>query len=382
MFDEVINFIRSIYGNEFIPLHEPRFVGNEKKYLLDCIDSTFVSSVGKYVDRFEQMLCEITGSKYAIATVNGTAALHISLLLAGVERDDEVLTQALTFVATANAISYTGAHSVFLDSDVDNLGLSPIDLKEFLTANAEMRGDGYCYNKTTNRKIKACVPMHVFGHSVKLDEILKICSEYNITVIEDAAESLGSYYKDKHTGTIAPIGALSFNGNKIVTSGGGGAILIQDEKMAKRAKHLTTTAKIPHRWEFVHDEIGYNYRLPNLNAALLCAQLENLSSFIDNKRVTAEKYKEFFSNTPYIFLTEPKDCKSNYWLNAILLETKELQQKFLQKTNDSGVMTRPVWQLMPELPAFKHSGKTNLINARKFADTVVNIPSSVIRRAL
>ena len=379
MFDDVINFVRSIYGNEFVPLHEPRFVGNEKKYLLDCIDSTFVSSVGKYVDRFEQMLCEITGSKYAIATVNGTAALHISLLLAGVERDDEVLTQALTFVATANAISYTGAHSVFLDSDIENLGLSSIDLENFLVANAEIRKDGFCYNKKTNRRIKACVPMHVFGHPVKIDEILRICSAYNITVIEDAAESLGSYYKGKHTGTIAPIGALSFNGNKIVTSGGGGAILIQDEKMAKRAKHLTTTAKIPHRWEFVHDEIGYNYRLPNLNAALLCAQLENLTSFIDNKRATAERYKEFFSNTPYTFLTEPKDCKSNYWLNAILLETKEQQQDFLQKTNDSGVMTRPIWQLMSELPAFKDSQKTDLINARKLADTVVNIPSSVTK---
>lgn len=377
MFDEIISFIRSIYGNDFIPLHEPRFVGNEKKYLNECIDSTFVSSVGKFVDRFEQMLCETTGSKYAVATVNGTAALHVSLILSGVERDDEVLTQALTFVATANAISYTGAHPVFLDSDEDNLGLSPKDLQRFLDKFGEMRKDGFCYNKNSGRRIKACVPMHVFGHPVKLDEILELCSRYNIAVIEDAAESLGSYYKGRHTGTLAPIGALSFNGNKIVTCGGGGALLIQDEKLAKRAKHITTTAKVPHRWEFIHDEIGYNYRLPNLNAALICAQLENLEMFRQSKIQTARLYNEFFSRKGIPFLTQPPGCESNYWLNAIILKDKNEQQSFLSFTNDSGVMTRPIWELMSELPAFRHCQKSDLVNAKQYSHTIVNIPSSV-----
>jgi perosamine synthetase len=377
MFEDVVSFVRSLYGEGFIPLHEPRFIGNEKKYLNDCIDSTFVSSVGKYVDQFEKMICEITGSKFAIATVNGTAALHMGLILAGVESDDEVLTQALTFVATANAVSYTGAHSIFLDSAPDNLGLCPDDLQNFLKQNAEVKADGFCYNKNTKRRIKACVPMHVFGHPVKLDQILKICAAYNITVVEDAAESLGSYYKGQHTGTLAPIGTLSFNGNKIVTCGGGGAILIQDEKLAKKAKHLTTTAKVPHRWEFFHDEIGYNYRLPNLNAALMCAQLENLDAFKKSKRDTAAKYEAFFSKTPYKFLTEPSDSESNYWLNAVLLSNKEEQQKFLAETNDSNVMTRPVWKLMSDLPAFADCQRTELKNAKRFEETLVNIPSSV-----
>ena len=377
MFDEVISYIRTLYGEGFIPLHEPRFIGNEKFYVNECIDSTFVSSVGKFVDRFEEMLCEITGSKFAVATVNGTAALHISLLLAGVERDDEVLTQALTFVATPNAISYTGAHSVFLDSSVDNLGLCPDDLRTFLEQNATVDNDGFCYNKTTKRRIKACVPMHVFGHPVKLDEIIEICKQYNIFVIEDAAESLGSLYKGRHTGTIAPVGALSFNGNKIVTSGGGGALLIQDEKLAKRAKHITTTAKVPHRWEFFHDEIAYNYRLPNLNAALICAQLEKLEDFKINKRETASKYEKFFSEKGLQFLTEPPLCESNYWLNAVLLKNKEEQQSFLTATNNSNVMTRPVWRLMSDLPAFSHYQTTKLVNAKRYEETLVNIPSSV-----
>ena len=377
MFEEVTSFIRTLYGEGQVQLHEPRFIGNEKNYLNDCIDSTFVSSVGKYVDRLEKMLCEYTGSKFAIATVNGTAALHVSLLLAGVEKDDEVLTQALTFVATANAVSYTGAYNVFLDSGADNLGLCPDDLKNFLMQNAEMKADGFCYNKTTKRRIKACVPMHVFGHPVKLDEVMGICLQYNIIVVEDAAESLGSLYKGKHTGTIAPVGTLSFNGNKIVTSGGGGALLIQDEKLAKRAKHITTTAKVPHRWEFFHDEIGFNYRLPNLNAALLCAQIEKLGDFKKNKRETAEKYKAFFSKSGINFVTEPANSESNYWLNAILLKNKDDQQKFLTATNDAGVMTRPIWRLMPDLPAFANCQKTSLVNARRYEDTVVNIPSSV-----
>lgn len=377
MFDEVISYIRSLYGEGFIPLHEPRFIGNEKTYVNECIDSTFVSSVGKFVDRFEKILCEITGSKFAVATVNGTAALHISLLLAGVERDDEVITQALTFVATANAVSYTGAHSIFLDSSADNLGLCPDDLRSFLEQNATLGEDGFCYNKITKRRIKACVPMHVFGHPVKLDEIIEICQRYNIFVIEDAAESLGSLYKGRHTGTIAPIGALSFNGNKIVTSGGGGALLIQDPELARRAKHITTTAKVPHRWEFFHDEIAYNYRLPNLNAALICAQLEKLEDFKVNKRETAAKYEKFFSEKGFKFLSEPSQCESNYWLNAIFLNSKEEQQRFLSATNDAQVMTRPVWKLMSDLPAFSMNQTTKLINARRYEETLVNIPSSV-----
>lgn len=374
MYDELIAFIRSMYGEGFIPLHEPRFVGNEKKYLEECIDSTFVSSVGKFVDQFEQMLCEYTGSNHAVATMNGTAALHMALILADVKRDDEVITQALTFVATANAISYQGAHPIFLDSASDNLGLGPDDLKNFLEENTEVL-DGVCINKHTKRKIKACVPMHVFGNPVKLDEIISVCSEYKITVIEDAAESLGSTYKGKYTGTIAPIGVLSFNGNKIVTSGGGGAILLQDESLAKRAKHLTTTAKVPHKWEFVHDEIGYNYRLPNLNAALICAQLEKLNDFIENKRETAKKYKQFFAESDLDFIVG--DEGSNYWLNAISCKDLKQREDILTKLNEAGVMTRPIWKLMNDLPAFINCQKSKLINARSYEQSIINLPSSV-----
>lgn len=377
MFNELFVFIRSMYGNDFVPLHEPRFIGNEKKYVNECIDSTFVSSVGKFVDKFEQMICEITGSKFAVATTNGTSALHMSLLLAEVTSQDEVITQALTFVATANAISYIGAKSIFLDSAPDNMGLCPDNLKSFLKNNAELGGDGFCYNKTTKRRIKACVPMHVFGHPVKLNEIIQICHDYNIIVIEDAAESLGSLYHGKHTGTIAPFGVLSFNGNKIVTSGGGGAILIQDEILAKRAKHLTTTAKVPHRWEFNHDEVAYNYRLPNLNAALLCAQLEMLPQFLTNKRETAAKYQDFFKNTEIDFISSPEGSLSNYWLNAVMFKDKKAQQDFLLASNNAGLMTRPIWKLMPDLAMFADCQKTDLVNARKFEATVVNLPSSV-----
>jgi perosamine synthetase len=374
MYDELISLIRSMYGEGFIPLHEPRFIGNEKKYLEECIDSTFVSSVGKFVDKFEQMLCEYTGAKFAVATMNGTAALHMSLILADVEPGDEVITQALTFVATANAISYQSAYPVFLDSAADNLGLCPKDLKKFLEENAEVV-DGVCINKKNKRKIKACVPMHVFGHPVRLEEILNVCKEYNITVVEDAAESLGSFYKGRHTGTIAPIGAISFNGNKIVTSGGGGAILIQDEAMAKRAKHLTTTAKVPHKWDFYHDEIGYNYRLPNLNAALICAQLEKLPEFVNDKRETASKYKEFFSSTEFEFIDSTDE--SNYWLNAIQCKDEQQRNELLETLNSKQIMTRPIWKLMIDLPAFKGCFHSNLTNAKKYEQTIVNLPSSV-----
>ena len=375
---EIIDFIRKTFNTDkFIPLHEPRFIGNEKKYLNDCIDSTFVSSVGQYVDRFEKDFAKIVGSKYAVATVNGTAALHISLILAGVKRDDEVITQPITFVATCNAISYIGATPVFTDVDLDTMGLSLQALKNFLEANCEII-DNKCINKTTSRQVKACVPMHTFGHPCKIDEIKEICDAWHIVLVEDAAESLGSYYKGRHTGTFGKVGAFSFNGNKIVTSGGGGAIVTDDENLAKRAKHITTTAKIPHSYEYVHDEAGYNYRLPNLNAALLVAQLEQLDKFLISKRDLADKYKEFFSNRNIKFVEEPKNSKSNYWLQTIIFDDVGQRDEFLEFSNKNGVMTRPIWRLMNELDMYRNCQKANLENAKFLEQRVVNIPSSVI----
>jgi len=305
----IVDFIKKLYTtNDFIPLHQPRFIGNEKKYLIDCIDSTFVSSVGKYVDTFEEEFAKTVGSKYAIATVNGTAALHISLLLAGVKRDDEVITQPLTFIATCNAISYCGAKPIFIDVDLDTMGLSPNSLEEFLKTNCEIK-ENKCVNKTTRKIIKACVPMHTFGHPCRIVEIKNICDKWNITLVEDAAESLGSYYKNKHTGTFGKLGAFSFNGNKIITSGGGGVIVTDDEALARKAKHITTTAKIPHPYEYVHDEIGYNYRLPNINAALLVAQLEQLDKFLEDKRDLTKQYEDFFYNLDITFIKEPEISK-------------------------------------------------------------------------
>ncbi|RXJ83103.1 LegC family aminotransferase [Arcobacter cloacae] len=373
----IVDFIKQTFNtNEFIPLHEPRFMGNEKKYLNDCIDSTFVSSVGKYVDTFEKEFAKTVGSKFAIATVNGTAALHISLLLSDVKKDDEVITQPLTFIATCNAISYIGAKPIFVDVDLDTMGLSPEYLKNFLETNCEIK-ENICINKTTGKTIKACVPMHTFGHPCRVEEIKNICDAWNITLVEDAAESLGSYYKDKHTGIFGKVGAFSFNGNKIITSGGGGVIVTDDEELAKRAKHITTTAKIPHPYEYVHDEIGYNYRLPNINAALLVAQLEQLEKFLVSKRNLAIKYKEFFTTNNINFIVEPKDSKSNYWLQAVLLEDENQRNEFLDFTNKNGVMTRPIWKLMNELEMFKDCQKTDLKNAKYLEERVVNIPSSV-----
>jgi len=362
----------------FIPLHAPIFSGQEKKYVLACIDSTFVSSVGQYVDRFEKMMAEYTGANYAIATVNGTAALHISLLLVGVKPQDEVITQAVSFVATVNAISYCGAVPVFLDSDRNTLGLSPEALAAFLCEHAEQRTDGCTYNKKTGRKITACVPMHVFGHPVKIDRILSLCEEYNIFLVEDAAESLGSFYRGRHTGTFGKLGIVSFNGNKIITTGGGGMILTSDDKLGKLAKHLTTTAKVTHPWEYVHDQVGYNYRMPNINAALGCAQLEELSSKLASKRTLAERYSEFFrkNNTPFVM--EPEGGRSNYWLNAIVLQNREERDDFLRISNGEGVMTRPLWKLLPDLPMFQHCQSDGLEGARWLQDRIVNIPSSVI----
>jgi len=377
MYSRVIEYIQELYGNpDFVGLHEPRFVGNEKKYLNECVDSTFVSSVGKFVDRFEQMVEEYTGCAKAIACVNGTNALHLALLLAGVERGDEVITQPLTFIATANAISYCGAESVFLDVDRDTLGLSPDALKQFLATYADKRGN-FVYNKSTGRKIKAVVPMHTFGHAARLDELKAICDEYGLVLIEDAAESLGSFYKGQHTGTIGEIGVLSFNGNKTITTGGGGMLLFRNKEMGVHAKHLTTQAKVPHRWEFVHDEIGYNYRMPNLNAALGCAQMENLPMFLEKKKDLAEKYTYFFETAGIQFLKQPMHSDSNYWLNAVILESSAERDNFLTQTNDRGVMTRPIWRLMNRLPMFQHCQTDSLQNSIWLEERVVNIPSSV-----
>ena len=379
MYQQIVEFIQDTYNTkEFIPLHEPMFIGNEKKYLNDCIDSTFVSSVGRYVDMFEEQFAKRVGSKYAIATVNGTSALHISLILAGVREDDEVITQPLTFIATCNAISYIGAKSVFVDVDLDTMGLSPKSLQEFLEKHCEPV-DNQCLNKTTNKIIRACVPMHTFGHSCKIQEIKDICDVWNIVLVEDAAESLGSYYKDKHTGTFGKLGAFSFNGNKIITSGGGGVIVTDDEVLAKRAKHLTTTAKISHKWEYVHDEIGYNYRMPNLNAALLVAQLEQLDTFLKSKRELALKYEAFFQADAEIdFVKEPKGSTSNYWLQSVILKDSNKRDDFLDYTNKNGVMTRPIWRLMNELEMFKECQCSNLDNSKYLEQRVINITSSVI----
>lgn len=375
-FQNEIDFIKSVYGNtDFIPLHEPLFIGNERKYVLDTIDSTFVSSVGKYVDQFEQMMREYTGAKHAIAVVNGTAALHMSLMLAGVERNDLVITQALSFIATCNAISYIGAEPVFVDVDIDRLGMSADSVEQFL-CNVELI-DNKPIHKPTGKKISACVPMHTFGFPVEIDRIIELCDQFNIPVIEDAAESLGSTYKGKHTGTFGLLGTYSFNGNKTITCGGGGIIVTNDDKLGRLAKHLTTQAKVPHRWEYVHDHIGYNYRCPNLNAALACAQLEQLEIFLDKKRLTATGYKNFFSNTSIDFVEEPIDSKSNYWLNAILLNSNEERNLFLEQTNDNGIMTRPIWALMHRLDMFKHCIHDGLINSIYIEERLVNLPSSV-----
>lgn len=377
MFEECVTFIQKIYNTQaFIPLHEPRFAGNEKKYLNDCIDSTFVSSVGQFVDRFEAEFARTVGAKYAVATVNGTAALHISLILAGVERDDEVITQPLTFIATANAISYIGANPVFLDVDLETMGLSPDALKSFLEQKCVIT-EGKCINRSSGKTIKVCVPMHTFGHPCRIDELKALCDEWHIVLVEDAAESLGSYYKNKHTGTFGTLAAFSFNGNKIITSGGGGVIVTDDEALAKRAKHLTITAKVPHKWEYVHDEIGYNYRLPNLNAALLCAQLEQLPHFLTDKRELAAEYKSFFESQNFQFFHEPKESRSNYWLNAVLMDNLKQRDAFLEYTNSHGVMTRPIWALMNKLEMFKTCQHDKLENALFLEERVINIPSSV-----
>jgi perosamine synthetase len=374
---ELINFIRNQFpSKDFIPLHEPNFNGNEKSYVLETINSTFVSSVGAYVDKFEIMIRELTKTQKAVAVVNGTSALQVALRLSGVGSGDEVLTQALTFIATINAIIYNGASPVFLDVDLDTMGLSSNAVNAFLEKFGEVR-EGVCFNKKTNKKIAACMPMHTFGFPVHLDELLAVCNKWNIPVVEDAAESMGSEYNGMPTGSFGKLGVFSFNGNKIVTSGGGGAIVTNDLKLGNKAKHLTTTAKIPHLYEYVHDEIGYNFRMPNLNAALACAQLEQLDSFIQNKRKLALEYSTFFESNGVKFRTELPNTKANYWLMCLELENKNDRDAFLKETNENNVMTRPIWQLIFKSPVYSSFQRDSQENAIYLEDRIVNIPSSV-----
>ena len=372
---------RLVYGSGFIPLHRPIFNGNERQYLVDCIDSNFVSSVGAKVTEFEKKVAEFTGSKYAVATVNGTAALHVAIELAGVKPGDEVISQALTFIATCNAISYAGAKPLFVDVDLDTMGLSPIALRIFLEANAEKRVDG-TFNKHSGKRISACVPMHTFGFPCRISEIAEICADWDIALIEDAAESLGSYAGGRHTGTFASMATLSFNGNKVITTGGGGMIITDDSELATRAKYITTTAKVPHPYEFVHDEIGYNYRMPNLNAALGCAQMERLDEFLTVKAQLADQWDAFFHGRDVDFVKAINGNNANQWLNAIIFDSRLDRDEFLKMTNDNNVMTRPIWTLMSKLPMFKNCQTDGLENSLWLEDRVVNIPSSVPDGAL
>lgn len=377
MYDDFIQFVKGLYNDDkLIPLHSPRLIGNEKKYLNNCIDSTFVSSVGSYVEKLEKKIAQYTGAKYAVLTTNGTSALHISLILAGVKQNEEVITQSLNFVASCNAISYCKAKPIFIDVDTDTMGLSYSALKIFLENHTTIKNK-QCINKKTKRIIKACIPMHSYGHPCRIDEIKKLLKKYHIFLIEDAAESLGSFYKNKHTGTYGKLGVFSFNGNKIITSGGGGCIITNIKFLAKKAKHLTTTAKVSHKWNYVHDMVGYNYRMPNLNAALLLAQLENLNFFLKQKRKLAMRYKFFLKKKDYIFFKEPKNSKSNYWLNSLIFKDKYKRDEFLKLTNSQGIRTRPIWTLMSKLSMFKNSQSDNLKNSNWLSDRVVNIPSSV-----
>jgi aminotransferase in exopolysaccharide biosynthesis len=378
---KTIDFSRSIFGDGFAPLHRPVFEGNERQYLVDCIDSNFVSSVGVKVAEFENRVAEFTGARYAVATVNGTSALHVAIQLAVVVPGDEVISQALTFVATCNAINYSGAFPVFIDVDLDTMGMSASALETFLETNAEKTNKGV-FNKITGRRIGACIPMHTFGLPCRIEKIAAICSSWGIPLIEDAAESLGSYVGRRHTGTFGAMGTFSFNGNKVITTGGGGMIITDDSDLAERAKYITTTAKVPHPYEFVHDEVGYNYRMPNLNAALGCAQIERLDDFLSAKAKLSEQWGQLFEGMQIHLFRAIEGSKSNHWLNAIVLNSKDDRDDFLKKTNDSGVMTRPVWQLMTQLPMFRDCQTDGLENSLWLQDRVVNIPSSVPDGAL
>ena len=377
MFSNVIEFIKSTFNSDLVPLHSPLFVGNEKKYLNECIETTYVSSIGRFVDEFEEVMCRISGAKYAVATVNGTAALHISLHAMGISCDDEVLTQPLTFVATCNAISYTGAHPVFIDVDNDTMGMSPNSLDEFLQNNCEIV-KGQCVNRKTGKTIRACIPVHTYGFPCRIEEIVKICTDWKIIVIEDAAESLGSYVNGNHTGTFGKAGIFSFNGNKIITAGGGGCVITNNKELAKRIKHLTTTAKMPHAWNYEHDEIGFNYRMPNINAALACAQLEKLPEFLNRKRLLAKKYIEILKDSDISVKVERENTIANYWLNTIELKNKEERDILLEMAIKNRIMIRPAWRLMNTLPMYQNCFSAPLKNSLKLSECILNIPSSVI----
>ncbi|EKS7368191.1 aminotransferase LegC [Campylobacter coli] len=377
MFEKEISFIKSLFNKENIALHEPCFIGNEKKYLLECIDSGFVSSVGEFVTRFEEALKEKTKARFVIATNTGTAALHIALLANGIDENCEVITQSISFVATANAIAYTGAKPVFLDIDENTLSLSPKALEHFLE-NQTYQKDNLSYNKTTHKPIKACVIMHTFGLSAHIKAIKELCEKYHILLIEDAAEALGSTYENKTLGTFGKCGILSFNGNKIITGGCGGAILSDDENLAKLARHLSTTAKIPHPYEYDHDRIAYNYRLCNINAAILLAGLENLELFLENKRELAKIYKDFFKNHDKCkFIDEKSNEKSNFWLNTLLFKDENLRNIFLEECLKNNIFVRPVWKSLPSLKAFQNCQSNELINTKNLEKRLVNLPSSV-----
>lgn len=375
----IIEFVRDVYKtDEFIPLHAPVFNGNEKQYVLDTLESTFVSSVGKYVDDFERKMEAYTGTARAVATVNGTAALSAALYLAGVKRGDLVVTQALTFVATCNALYHLGAEPVFTDVSSVSMGLCPVALDNWLTENAELTDQG-CVHRKTRQVVRAVVPMHTFGHPVELDELIAVCGKWHIILVEDAAESLGSFYKGKHTGTLGDYGALSFNGNKIITTGGGGMVFCRTPEAGVRAKHVTTTAKVPHPYEFYHDEPGFNYRMPNLNAALGCGQMECLDSFLQQKRVLAHHYEAFFSGSEFHFVKEPEYAQSNYWLNAVICENSDSRDALLAQMNEAKVMTRPIWKLMHRLPMFDKAMRDDLRNSELIEACLVNLPSSPVR---
>ncbi len=376
--DRLADAIRAVCGPGSVALHEPCFAGNEWLYVKDCLDSTFVSSVGQYVDRFESELAQYTGAKYAIAVANGTAALHAALLLAGVRPGDEVLMPALTFVATANSVSYCDATPHFADSTERTLGLDPLALREYLRCIAELR-DGHCVNVANGKIIRAMVVMHAFGHPAEIDDLLAVARDFRLALVEDAAESLGSTAGGRHTGTFGLLGTLSFNGNKTITTGGGGAILTNDPELARRAKHLTTTAKLPHRWDYVHDEIGYNYRMPNLNAALGCAQLEQLPRFIDAKRRLFARYRSALAGISEARLfEEPRGCRSNYWLQTLLLNESAagMHDDVLAVTNDAGMMTRPAWALMHKLAPYRDCPRMSLAAAESLERRLINLPSS------
>jgi aminotransferase in exopolysaccharide biosynthesis len=374
---EILVFIKKLYPNQApILLHCPEFLGNEKKYLAECIDTKYVSYVGRFVADMENKIKEITGVKHAVALVNGTAALHMLLLAVGIKPGDEIITQSLSFAATAAAIVHAGGNPVFVDVERETLGMSPESLEGFLRENTETK-DGKCINKKTRRPIKAVVPMHTFGHPVRIDKIKEICDEYSLMLIEDAAESLGSFYKGKHTGTFGKAAILSFNGNKLVTTGGGGMVITDDETIANRVRYISTTAKRPHRWEFYHDEAGYNLRMPSLNAAVGLAQIEYFDRILENKRETAHLYRQFFNSINMSFIVEPENARSNYWLNAVLFGDRKQRDEFLEYSNDNGVQTRPAWTLLHTLPPYSHCQHTETPNAEYIADRLVNIPSGV-----